>query len=145
MGILALLQARIDKIRGDVGELWIVVVMRIADRGLVFFRQRDELRHGEGRVAHFESMAQRQAFLLVRQQFQKALEIVRLEFFRRRELPHDRTQLVGPFLQPLREELAHRLGSLGQHLAVGDKTIALNRKDKTLRRFGVPFGVSCRA
>src|SRR5690606_27020722 len=103
--ILAALQAGLDEAASDVGDFWIGVVMGVDDRRAIFARQRHEIRGDEAVMPYLESVAQRNAVLLVGQQLEKPLEIVGVELFRMRELPEDRPKLVAQLADPRAEEL----------------------------------------
>src|SRR5579872_6240654 len=56
--VFTLLQPRIDKIGGNVGDLWIGVVLGITDCGRIFACERDKLRRQERVMTHFHDMPQ---------------------------------------------------------------------------------------
>ncbi|MNY29988.1 hypothetical protein D3C86_1640670 [compost metagenome] len=85
-----------------------------------------------------------QTVLLLRKEFEEALEILRLELLRRRELPQDRPEMGTKFRQPLRQEFLHGFTGFGQNLAVGDEAAGLQREDEILRHFRCPPGKGLR-
>uniref|UniRef100_A0A0N4ZIQ7 EAL domain-containing protein n=1 Tax=Parastrongyloides trichosuri TaxID=131310 RepID=A0A0N4ZIQ7_PARTI len=115
------------------------VVDRIDDGRPILPRQIIELFGGEGRVAHLQRVAQPHAVLLLRQQLQKALEVLRIEFLGPHELPVDRPQLVAQHRQPLRQEPLETLGAVGQNLSIRAVTAGLDRKDEAVRRLVAPL------
>ena len=67
----------------------------VHDRHVELAQQRHEFRRAEAVVADLDDMAQRMPAEAVRQQFEKAAEIGRVEFFGRRELPQQGAKPVA--------------------------------------------------
>src|SRR5260370_6278105 len=83
-------------------------------------------------------MAYRAAIELLRQQFEKGGETGFVESHPRRELPQDRPELVAQLEHARAKEAVDRRTCRRQIGAVSDKTRALQRKHKILRRLIVP-------
>src|SRR5260370_34316027 len=83
-------------------------------------------------------MAYRAAIELLRQQFEKGGETGFVESHPRRELPQDRPELVAQLEHARAKEAVDRRTCRRQIGAVSDKTWALQRKQKILRRLIVP-------
>ncbi len=91
-------------------------------------------------VAHFQRVAQRQLADLARQQLQKGLEVLGIEFLGAHELPVDRAEAILQLDQSLRHETLHRFTRVGQHAPVGAEARGLDREHEPVGRVVVPLG-----
>ena len=87
-----------------------------------------------------DGMAQCDSVELLRQQLQEGLEILRVEFLGRHELPVDRPEFVPEFGQAAGQELLHGRPGLRQYAAIGAEARTLQREDEIVRRLLAPSG-----
>lgn len=135
---LAALQPDIDKIRANIGNLRKFGRVGVADGNVVMAQQVDEGLRAETLVPDFDDMPQAQTFLLPRQAFQKAGEICGIEFFGRRELPKNRSELLPKGEQAAIQECLYRGVRVSKQLAVRGHAMRLHREDEVLRHFRGP-------
>src|SRR4030095_6663920 len=108
-------------------------------RDLVLARQRQVRPRPEAFVPDVEHVAQWTAALRARQQFEKSLQIVRVEYLRGHELPDDRSELVAEFGDAAVHEAGDRIAGGRELLAVGRETRRLQREHEAVGRFVGPL------
>src|SRR5271170_2462373 len=106
----------------------------------MFAREFDEFACSKAVVAHFDGVPNFAIPDALRQQREKAGEILAIEFLGRRELPVDRTELVAEFEHAAGEEAFDRLAGFGENPSIGREARALQREDEIARRLVAPFG-----
>src|SRR6516225_5386705 len=137
--VLAALQAGIDEVAGEIGDVGIFDVIGEHDRKVELPQQRQKLRRAKAVVAHLDDMTQRTAVEFWRQQLEEAGEVGRVEFFGRRELPKQRPKPLAKLADAGIEKPLDGVARFAQHPAIDGKARALDREHEARRHLACPF------
>src|SRR6516164_605322 len=137
--VLAALQAGIDEVTGEIGDVGIFDVIGEHDRKVELPQQRQKLRRAKAVVAHLDDMTQRTAVEFWRQQLEEAGEVGRVEFFGRRELPKQRPKPLAKLADTGIEKPLDGVARFAQHAAIDGKARALDREHEARRHLARPF------
>src|SRR5271170_3136755 len=105
----------------------------------MFAREFDEFACSKTVVAHFDGVPDFAIPDALRQQREKAGEILAIEFLGRCELPIDRTELVAELEHAAGEEAGYRVAGFGQQASIGGEARPLHREDEVVGRLLPPL------